>query len=603
MITNGLTISINKKETIMLRRHWTLCAIAALLVSGSAAAQSPGTLLVGGFGQWSHYDSKWNLDTGFGNTIGGGGRVGAFISPQWNLEADGTYTLAAAKAGTRWMGVCPCAGGGAIGGDVKASSLAARLLYSFPAGSRPSFHVGAGGVLENFRGAAASAPGTYQFGVNGLVGVNIGVGGVALRIDGIANYLPSNGGKFDFGVQAGLQVAPDLSRVMGGSGAMGSNYGPIVWWDSELLAPLPGTVEVGPFVQWSRFDDNAGRTNAIPKNGLGYGGRVGVFLSDPKWELEGDGYYSPQTNRAAVTAANAGNRPADVNAHAFAMRLLYNTPIGSIGGHQSQFIIGAGATRTSYKFKGGTLSPPEQYTYNYGATGDVGLRLGLANRVALRLDGVVDYLPTHKPSANLNLHARAGLSFLIGGAAPEVMCTYAGLETIPASSPSCVAPPPPPPPPAPLPIATPPAMCQWNSNIVASDPSCRAPRMVDTAAITGPIYFDFDKSNIRPDADATLQRKLPWLNANPGMRIRIEGNADERGSDEYNLALGQRRAASAKKWLVDHGIAADRFDLVSYGEERPVCTEHNETCWQQNRRDDFRIVTVGADNIVVPPME
>jgi len=59
------------------------------------------------------------------------------------------------------------------------------------------------------------------------------------------------------------------------------------------------------------------------------------------------------------------------------------------------------------------------------------------------------------------------------------------------------------------------------------------------------------------------------------MRIRIEGNADERGSDEYNLALGQRRAASAKRYLVDHGIAADRFDLVSYGEERPVCTEHN----------------------------
>jgi peptidoglycan-associated lipoprotein len=125
--------------------------------------------------------------------------------------------------------------------------------------------------------------------------------------------------------------------------------------------------------------------------------------------------------------------------------------------------------------------------------------------------------------------------------------------------------------------------------------------VVDTAAITGPVHFDFDNSDIRPDAEATLQRKLPWLNANPGMRIPIEGNADERGSDEYNLALGQRRAASAKKWLVDHGIAADRFDVVSYGEERPVCTEHNETCWQQNRRDDFRIVTIGSDNIVVPP--
>jgi peptidoglycan-associated lipoprotein len=126
---------------------------------------------------------------------------------------------------------------------------------------------------------------------------------------------------------------------------------------------------------------------------------------------------------------------------------------------------------------------------------------------------------------------------------------------------------------------------------------------VDTTAITAPIYFDFDKSTIRSDAAATLDRKVPWLQANTGMRIRIEGNADERGSDEYNLALGQRRAASAKRYLVDHGIAADRFDLVSYGEERPVCTEHNEACWQQNRRDDFRIVTIGSDRIVVPPQE
>ena len=148
-------------------------------------------------------------------------------------------------------------------------------------------------------------------------------------------------------------------------------------------------------------------------------------------------------------------------------------------------------------------------------------------------------------------------------------------------------------------------MCQYNSNILATDPACVAPvqALIDTAAITGPIYFDFDKSTIRSDAAATLDRKVPWLQANPGMRIRIEGNADERGSDEYNLALGQRRAASAKRYLVDHGIAADRFDLVSYGEERPVCTEHNEACWQQNRRDDFRIVTIGSDRIVVPPME
>jgi peptidoglycan-associated lipoprotein len=148
-------------------------------------------------------------------------------------------------------------------------------------------------------------------------------------------------------------------------------------------------------------------------------------------------------------------------------------------------------------------------------------------------------------------------------------------------------------------------MCPYPGlgNLAATDPACVAPAVtgIDTTAITGPIYFDYDKSDIRSDASATLDRKVPWLQANAGMRIRIEGNADERGSDEYNLALGQRRAASAKKYLVEHGIDAARFDLVSYGEERPVCTEHNEDCWQRNRRDDFVIVTIGADNIVVPP--
>src|SRR3954469_14411676 len=125
----------------MLRRSWTVCAMTALLLGGSAAAQSPGTLLVGGFVQWTHFDSKWGLDTGFGNSIGYGGRVGAFIAPNWNIEADGEYTPAQAEAGTRFLGA------GVAGGDVKASAFAARLVYSFPLCNLPSIHIGAGGVL------------------------------------------------------------------------------------------------------------------------------------------------------------------------------------------------------------------------------------------------------------------------------------------------------------------------------------------------------------------------------------------------------------------------------------------------------------------------
>jgi peptidoglycan-associated lipoprotein len=570
----------------MLRRSWTVCAMTALLLSGTAAAQSPGTLLVGGFGQWTHFDSKWGMDTGFGNSIGYGGRVGAFIAPNWNVEADGVYTpaQAATLASGDYKGI------GLPGQSVKASTLAARLVYSFPLGNLPSIHIGAGGVLGNFRGDDNLGGEIYQFGGNGLVGFNLGFGGVSLRVDGLVNYFPSADGKFDFGAQAGLQLSPDLRNLMGGGATSAPvMWAPYLWWD-EMDAPRPGTVELGGFAQWTLFDDNAGQAGAIPKDGLGYGGRLGVFLSDPRWEIEGDGYYSPHDNDATAPSAVT-----DVNAHAFAARLNYNFPFRLMG-RQSQFIIGAGGVRTSYKFE--APNTPDTYGYNFGGSGLAGVRLAVANRTALRLDGVIDYMPNHSPDANMNIHFRGGLSFLLGGARPEVMCTYAGLESIPASSPNCVAPPPPPPPPPP------PATCQYNSNILATDPACvPPPANVDTTAITGPIYFDFDKSTIRPDAAATLDRKLPWLQANPGMRIRIEGNADERGSDEYNLALGQRRAASAKRYLVDHGIAADRFDLVSYGEERPVCTEHNEACWQQNRRDDFRIVTIGSDRIVIPPQE
>jgi peptidoglycan-associated lipoprotein len=570
----------------MLRRSWTVCAMTALLLGGTAAAQSPGTLLVGGFVSWTKFDSKWGLNTDFGNSIGYGGRVGAFIAPNWNLEADGQYIPAQAATGADYAGI------GVPGGDVKGSNIAARLVYSFPLGNLPSIHIGAGAILQNFRGDDNQGGSVYQFGGNGLAGFNLGFGGVSLRVDGILNYFPSNDGKFDFGAQAGLQLSPDLRNLFGGGATPNPTmWAPYKWWD-EMDAPLPGTVEIGGFGQWTFFDDNAGIEGvAVAEDGFGYGGRVGVFLSDPRWEIEGDGWYSPQTNEFA------SNGITDVDAHAFALRLNYNFPFRFLTARQSQFIIGAGATRTSYRFES-DANNNLGYQYNYGGTALAGLRLGIANRTALRLDGVLDYMPNHDPDANMNIHVRGGLSFLLGGARPEVMCTYAGLESIPASSPNCVAPPPPPPPPPP------PAMCQYNPNITAVDPACVPPRqLVDTTAITGPIYFDFDKSTIRPDAAATLDRKIPWLQANPGMRIRIEGNADERGSDEYNLALGQRRAASAKRYLVDHGIAADRFDLVSYGEERPVCTEHNEACWQQNRRDDFRIVTIGSDQIVVPPQE
>ncbi|MDH4161722.1 MAG: peptidoglycan-associated lipoprotein Pal [Nitrospirota bacterium] len=102
-----------------------------------------------------------------------------------------------------------------------------------------------------------------------------------------------------------------------------------------------------------------------------------------------------------------------------------------------------------------------------------------------------------------------------------------------------------------------------------------------------PIYFDFDKSFVRSDAKEAMKANAQWMKANPKAKIRIEGNCDERGTIEYNQALGQRRAAAAKKYLTDLGISSKRISLISYGKEKPTCTDATEECWQKNRRDDF----------------
>lgn len=103
------------------------------------------------------------------------------------------------------------------------------------------------------------------------------------------------------------------------------------------------------------------------------------------------------------------------------------------------------------------------------------------------------------------------------------------------------------------------------------------------------VYFGFDQYDLRSDARDTLKANWEWLRANPAARVEIEGHADERGTTEYNLALGAKRAQSVKDYLVTLGTAADRLSTISYGEEAPVCREHNEECWQKNRRARFVI--------------
>jgi peptidoglycan-associated lipoprotein len=112
------------------------------------------------------------------------------------------------------------------------------------------------------------------------------------------------------------------------------------------------------------------------------------------------------------------------------------------------------------------------------------------------------------------------------------------------------------------------------------------------------IHFDFDRSEIKPEWVATLDAKVAILMANPAVTISVVGHADERGSDEYNIALGNRRALAAKRYMVDRGIAANRIQTSSMGESQPMINAHNEDAWRQNRRDEFRIN--GMANLVRP---
>jgi peptidoglycan-associated lipoprotein len=101
------------------------------------------------------------------------------------------------------------------------------------------------------------------------------------------------------------------------------------------------------------------------------------------------------------------------------------------------------------------------------------------------------------------------------------------------------------------------------------------------------VYFDYDKSDIRSDQQSSVQSNAQFLGQHPNINITIEGHCDERGSTDYNLALGDQRASAVKNVLVTLGVSAGRIKTISYGKEKPFCTESNEACWQQNRRGHF----------------
>ncbi|MDI3259790.1 MAG: peptidoglycan-associated lipoprotein Pal [Sinobacteraceae bacterium] len=101
------------------------------------------------------------------------------------------------------------------------------------------------------------------------------------------------------------------------------------------------------------------------------------------------------------------------------------------------------------------------------------------------------------------------------------------------------------------------------------------------------VYFDFDKTDIKPDSQSVIDNWARYLSANPTAKVRLEGNCDERGTREYNIGLGERRANAVAQALEAKGVSSQQLSVISYGKERPVCTEHDESCWWQNRRVDL----------------
>ncbi|HVA57958.1 MAG: OmpA family protein [Gemmatimonadaceae bacterium] len=361
-------------------------------------------------------------------------------------------------------------------------------------------------------------------------------------------------------------------------------------FSSAAAAQKPGPVELGAFGQFTIMD-----TPWALKNGLGLGGRLGYFVT-PRWELEAD--LSSSSLGVEAPRIGTGNK----SYQTYAARVTYNLPVSG-----NEVLIGVG-------FGGETVDGGRDFSLSPA----LGYRWNLNNTVSLRFDGLVEYVenpaderfsfPTAPNATNKNaarssnLELRAGLSFRLGGegapvAAPKpVVINQDSIDAARRRDSIAAA------------DAARERARQDSINAAARarqdsiDAANRA-RAEEAArlktALEAKIYFDFNKYDLRDDAKSALDAKIPVMQANPNVRIRIEGNTDERGSDTYNQALGMRRAEQARRYLVDKGIDAGRIDMVSNGEEKPVCTEHEESCWSQNRRDEF-VIVAGGDNLMPP---
>ncbi len=174
------------------------------------------------------------------------------------------------------------------------------------------------------------------------------------------------------------------------------------------------------------------------------------------------------------------------------------------------------------------------------------------------------------------------VGLIISGCAKQPATTAATAAPAPAPAPRAAAP-------GPAPTAAAPA--ESGAAATAAPASTARPSLKEFTAVAAlkDVFFEFDKYDIRAEDAKTLDANATWLKANAENLVLIEGHCDERGTNEYNLALGERRAKAAMNYLVSQGVQANRITIISYGEERPLCNEKNESCWSKNRRAHFLV--------------
>jgi peptidoglycan-associated lipoprotein len=334
-----------------------------------------------------------------------------------------------------------------------------------------------------------------------------------------------------------------------------------------LAAQERGTVEFGAFGSAGRFDKSL-----TLDYGFGGGGRIGVFL-DPRWAVEFEEGEMSSTRTLGLANANVGMLSGRLVAS-----VVKSGPV--------TLLLGAGAG----------ASTETSFTHSYGVNALVGAKFALNDWVSIRADAVADFLANYNWKSNQSVHL--GLSVY---RSPNHLTRTVEVEKTVAAAPY---------------VQRPDSVSadeqarrrRWEHDYLAlRDSLAHAPPIVTPPASSAAalatmeerIHFATDKSDLTPESKTILDAKVMVFRANPGMRIIIVGNTDERASDSYNMGLGGRRATAAKAYLVSQGIDAVRVEITSEGERMPTAAGTSTTAEARNRRDEFRLL-IATDYLVAP---